>query len=308
MRSSKQMLYSRPMAKVLVVGSSNYDLVWRTARVPARGETVAGTSFATFMGGKGANQAVAAGRLGASVAFCGSFGTDSFGDEMLLAVSASGVDVSFVRRSRLPSGTASVVVEESGSNQIVVALGANMDLQPADVLAALQSLQPEYVLAQLEVPLDAVEAAASSSARFVLNPAPAAELPASLLARCFALVPNETEIATLVPGRSASEAAKSLLDKGVENVILTLGERGVEWVSATGTVFVPSHKVVAVDTVAAGDVFCGAFVTGLSAGKPMEEALRYANAAAAISVTRHGAQASAPYPHEVEKMLSTSPL
>ncbi|MES1227096.1 MAG: PfkB family carbohydrate kinase, partial [Armatimonadota bacterium] len=143
------------MSKVLVVGSSNYDLCWSCSSLPLKGQTVGGTSFATFMGGKGANQAVAAARIGASVAFCGSVGSDSFGDQMLEGISGAGADVSFVKRSPLPSGTASVVVESSGANQIVVALGANMDLNPDDVRAAIEKFEPDYILAQLEVPLEA---------------------------------------------------------------------------------------------------------------------------------------------------------
>lgn len=286
------------MSRVLIVGSANFDLVWRTRRLPVRGETVIGTHFATFPGGKGANQAVAAGKLGANVFFCGSVGADSFGDSLIASLQSANVDTTWVRRSELPTGSASVIVEEdSGANQIVVALGANYDLSADHVSAAMTAIQPDYVLAQCEIPIAAIEAASQTQGKFLLNPAPAVALPDSLLARCEAILPNETELSVI------AGSASILLVKGAKNVILTQGAEGVTWFSGERQDSIPTHKVDAVDTVAAGDVFCGAFVTALSEGKDFRSAIQFANAAAAISVTRHGAQASAPTRAEVEAML-----
>lgn len=287
------------MGKVLVVGSSNFDLVWRCDRLPLRGETVAGNSFATFMGGKGANQAVAAARAGAEVAFCGCVGRDSFGDQMVAAVAESGVDVRFVGRCEVASGTAAVLVEEAGANQIVVALGANMELTAEAVSQAIRDFRPDYVLAQMEIPLAAVEAASECGCRFVLNPAPASALSPELVNRCYAVVPNESELGLVVPGRDAESAVLALLEAGAENVVVTLGEKGALWASGHRRTEVPGRAVTAVDTVGAGDVFCGALVACLAGGSEFEEAIEFANAAAAISVTRHGAQASAPFRDEI---------
>jgi ribokinase len=291
------------MGRVLVVGSSNYDLVWRCERLPQKGETVAGNSFATFMGGKGANQAVACARAGAEVAFCGCVGRDSFGDQMRAAIESAGVDVGHLSRSDTPSGTAAVLVEDSAANQIVVALGANLELSGESVEAAVAQFRPEYILAQMEIPLEALRAASRLGAKFVLNPAPAQALDAELVSQCYAVVPNESELNLVVPGLFGDDAVEALLQMGAQNVVVTLGEKGAVWATATTLVEVDGYPMAAVDTVGAGDVFCGAMVAALSNGETFESAVRFANAAAGISVTRHGAQASAPERAEVLALM-----
>ncbi len=295
------------MSKILVVGSSNLDFVWRCPRLPERGETVAGGSFATYAGGKGANQAVAAGRLGADAALCACVGNDIFGEQMKSSIGQAGVDVRFVRTGGSPSGTACIAVQDDGSNQIVVAPGANMELTAHDVRQAADALNPKIALAQCEISMEAIEAASTAAPIFLLNPAPAAPLPAEVIARCFALIPNETELRLLASASDQDQAAAELLAKGAKNVIVTLGAEGVDWYSqAEGRLRFPAHQVEAVDTVAAGDVFCGALAASLAAGQGMRDAIAYASAAAAVSVTRHGAQASCPTHAQVMDLMSGS--
>src|SRR5580658_6216376 len=208
---------------VLVVGSANADHVFRGPRLPSAGETVLGSSFSIFPGGKGANQAVAAGRLGAQASFVGCVGSDADGEMLLSSLRSSGVDVRFVSRSELATGAAGIFVDDSGRNMIVAVPGANAMVLAESVASALEAVQPSFVLCQLEVPMAAVSAA-SLGPRFVLNPAPACPVPEEVLARCFAIVPNETELEALTGVAPVDEAtcrlgASKLLDKGVENVI-----------------------------------------------------------------------------------------
>lgn len=290
---------------ILVVGSANADHVFRGPRLPLPGETVLGDSFAIFPGGKGANQAVAAGRLGADVSFVGSMGQDADGDMLLAGLQEAGVDTRFVWRRAEPTGAAGIFVDENGRNMIVAAPGANALVTAEEVETALRSAQPEWVLCQLEVPMPAM-VAASTGPKFVLNPAPARAVPEEVLSRCFAIVPNETELEALTGIAPTDEAscragAAKLLEKGVENVIVTLGERGAQWVWNGGSRIYGAPSVKAIDTTAAGDVFCGALVSFLSFGRQMDEAIHWANRAAALSTTRLGAQSSAPTREEVER-------
>ncbi len=295
------------MSKILVVGSSNLDFVWRCPRLPLRGETVAGGAFATYTGGKGANQAVAAGRLGADVALCACVGDDMFGAQMREAVASAGVDVADVRSSGAPSGTAGILVEEDGANQIVVALGANLELSADDVRRAAARHAPQIVLAQCETRMEPVEASAGAAPVFILNPAPATDVPADIIRRCFAIIPNETEISRMTGIQDEALAAQRLLELGAQNVVVTLGSQGLAWYADGGLKMrIPAHVVEAVDTVAAGDVFCGAFATALAEGQDFEMCLRFASAASAISVTRHGAQSSCPLRGEVDHLMSPS--
>ncbi len=289
---------------ILIVGSANVDHVFRSPRLPNPGETILGQSFAIHPGGKGANQAVAAGKLGGSVSFVGCVGLDADGALLTQSLSEAGVDLQYLRKLDTPTGAAGILVGDEGTNVIVVAPGANAFVTAAQVAAALDSVKPKYVLAQLEIPIEAIEEV-SHADRFILNPAPAQPLSAEILARCFALTPNETELEILtgiVPDDDATcqAAAWKLLDKGVENVIVTLGARGSYWVSQSGNRLCPPPHVNALDTTAAGDVFNGALVTFLAEGRDIANAIDLANHAAALSTTRPGAQESAPSRSELQ--------
>ena len=295
---------------IVVVGSSNTDLVVRVPRLPAAGETVLGGDLSTVAGGKGANQAVAAARLGARVTFVACVGSDAFGTAAVQHYREEGIDVRYVRTTTAaPSGVALIFVDAAGHNVIAVAPGANNDLTPDDIeLAASAIRAADVLLVQLETPLATVEAAVhhahTAGVPVILNPAPARPLPASLLAGIDVLTPNELE-ARIVAGLPAdaplSAAAITLLDAGVGSVIITLGEAGA-YVAPRGSepFTVPAFRVVAVDTVAAGDAFNGGLAVAFGKGKDLVDAVRYANAVAAVSVTRPGAQTSLPTAMEVE--------
>jgi len=305
---------------VVVVGSSNTDMAVRVPRIPRPGETVVGRDFQMNGGGKGANQAVAAARAGGRVRFVTALGADGFGDRARDAFVAEGIDVGLVRRvPDTASGVALIFVDEAGENSIAVASGANAALAPADVIGLATSLgRDDVVLAQLEIALDtvaaAVEIARDRGARVILNPAPARALPDAVLRGVSILTPNEQEAAQLT-GVEATDteaglarAARVLHDRGVRDVAITLGLRGV-FVSSSGrSTLVKAFRVDAVDTTAAGDVFNGALAVALIEGRPLLDAVRFANAAAAVSVTRAGAQASAPRRSEIEAMLHEGAL
>jgi ribokinase len=298
------------MGKILVIGSSNTDMTIVTERFPKPGETIIGGTFSINAGGKGANQAVAAARLGAEVSFITKLGNDVFGATALEGFKKEAIDVTNVLIDQhQASGTALITVNSSGENMIVVAPGANNNLIPDD-LEVLKNLLPsnDILLMQLEIPLPTVLYAANeakkSGTRVILNPAPATVLPDSLLQDLFLITPNETE-ARLITGIdvtdeiTARSAANELKRRGVQNVIITLGSQGA-WLSTdTIDLLVPVPKVAAVDTTAAGDIFNGALAHYLTTDKAFEAAVVYACKAASISVTRFGAQASAPYAHEI---------
>jgi len=286
------------MSRILVVGSANADLVFRSPRFPRPGETVIGTDYQIHPGGKGANQAVAAARLGASVAFCGCVGGEAHGELLRASLEEAGVDTTHLRVVDAPTGTAGIIVEEGGANMIVVHPGANARLTSDDVALAMRHVQPSVVLAQLEIPLEAVQAAAEHPF-FILDPAPAQELPAELLARCQIITPNETELFALCQAPSREAAVHELLARGAKNVIVTLGEEGCLWATASEIKHLASPRVKAVDTTAAGDAFAGALAHFLVSGQEMEQAIRQAMRVAAISVTRHGAQESMPTAEEL---------
>lgn len=302
------------MKNVLVVGSSNTDLVIRVPRIPRPGETVLGGAFSSAAGGKGANQAVAAARAGGRVTLVARLGDDLFGREALAGLGRDGIDTRFVLTTPgAPSGIALITVDERGENSISVASGANALLSVADVgTAAGAFAAADIVLLQLESPLGTVEAAAGEAGKrgvpVILNPAPARELGDALLAGVSVLTPNEHEAELLTgiavrDGRSAREAARRLLDRGPRTVVVTLGERGVYALSEGFDGAVPAFPVRAVDTTAAGDVFNGALAVALAEKLALPEALRFAQAAAAVSVTRPGAQPSAPTRAEIEALL-----
>jgi ribokinase len=302
--------------KILVIGSSNTDMIIKLDRIPQPGETVLGGEFATAAGGKGANQAVAAARAGGDVTLVARVGQDMFGETALAGFIQAGIQVQYVTRDpAAPSGVALIFVAKDGENCIAVAGGANGRLSPADVSEAKGAVAgASAVLMQLETPLASVQTAAELAARakvrVILNPAPARVLPEELLRLVSILTPNETE-ATLLSGISvtddatAARAAAGLRARGAETVILTLGARGAFVAAASGAELVPGFRVKAVDSTAAGDIFNGALAVALGEGRPLLEAVRFANAAAAISVTRLGAQPSAPERKEIESLLAS---
>lgn len=276
---------------VVVVGSANLDLVARTARLPAPGETVTGRDYLEACGGKGVNQAIAAARAGARVAFVGAVGRDHAGDVLRAALVADGVDVAHLATVDAPTGRALIGVADSGENSIIVVPGANHAIGPAHVAAARAVIgAARVVLAQLEVPLGVVEAAmaaAGPDAIRVLNPAPAAALPAALLARLDLITPNEHEVG-LLGGVDALRAA------GVARVVVTEGSRGARLVDAMGERRVPAYPARPVDTTGAGDAFCGTLAARLAAGDDVERALRAGSAAGALATETAGAVPSLP--------------
>ncbi|HPY29649.1 MAG TPA: ribokinase [Verrucomicrobiota bacterium] len=301
---------------LVVVGSSNTDMIIKLDRIPKPGETLLGGEFAIAAGGKGANQAVAAARAGGAVTFVARVGRDMFGDRALAGFRADGLNVKHVIRDRThPSGVALIFVGKDGENSIAVASGANGKLTPADVVKAKSALRGASVLLlQLETPLNTVQAAAdlavAAGARVILNPAPARPLPDKLLRQVYLLTPNESEAGlltgmTVTSPATAVKAAGKLLARGVRHVIITLGARGALIAGSEGHALIPAFKVKPVDTTAAGDVFNGTLAVALAERRTLAEAARFACAAAAISVTRVGAQTSIPRRREIERLLAT---
>ncbi|MCK3685545.1 ribokinase [Maribellus sp. YY47] len=296
---------------ILVVGSSNTDMVVKTSHFPLPGETILGGEFLMNPGGKGANQAVAARRLGGEVVFVGKTGNDIFGKQAVQLLAEEGIDTKHILvDENSPSGVALITVDGKGENNIVVASGANGTLVPKDLAELGEILKASgMVLLQLEIPLETVayvaDLAVGLQKKVILNPAPAQALPDSLLKGLYLITPNETEASQLtgieVNDRdSALEAAKALVAKGVQNVIVTMGSAGAFVLSTEYTGMVEAPKVTAVDTTAAGDTFNGALAVFLSEGMKMQEAVRLACVAASVSVTRNGAQASVPFRNEIE--------
>ncbi|MGA5101742.1 ribokinase [Streptomyces lavendulocolor] len=292
------------MTHIVVLGSTNMDLVAYVSRAPKLGETVTGREFRTVPGGKGANQAVAAARAGAEVSMIGAVGSDEFGTRLRAGLTGAGVDTDLLRTVDGPSGTAHIVVDDEGSNAIVVVPGANgtvTSLAPGDetLIATGTAL-----LLQLELPLSAVvagaEAARRHGVRTILTPAPAQPLPPGLLAATDLLVPNEHEAATLT-GQADPHAAAEALLRHVPEVVITLGAAGSLYAArGADPVTVPAPRVRAVDTTAAGDTFVGALAVALGEGTPVPDALAWASSAAALSVQRPGASSSMPYRTEID--------
>lgn len=305
---------------ICVVGSSNMDLVSRVPRTPRRGESIIGHSFGTFYGGKGANQAVMAARLGARVTLVTRLGRDVFGEDILRNYRAQGVDVSHVAfDDSVSTGVATILVDDDAQNYLVVVPGANGKLSAGDVRAAGSAIASAgSVVCQLEIPQDAVleafRLARAAGARTILNPAPAPAqpLPDALLALTDLCVPNETEAESLtgLPVSTIAEAesaARALLSRGPKAVIVTLGARGALCVTSDGAEHIPALRVDAVDPTAAGDAFIGALAVFLGEGDALSAAVRKANVVAALSVTRMGAQSSLPYRAEVDAALRSLP-
>lgn len=297
-------------SKIIVVGSSNMDMVIQTDHIPVPGETVLSGSFFMNPGGKGANQAVAVARLGGEVGFVSKLGNDIFGKQFSKLFNDEGIDTSFiVSADDLPSGVALITVDRSGENSIVVASGANAHLRFADIEPALPLIaQAGIILLQLEIPMDTVNEvvayAAQKGVKVILNPAPANQLSQELLARIDILTPNKTEAGMLagmkvVSMETACKAAKAICKQGVKNVVVTMGALGAIICQEGKCTVVEAEKVETVDTTAAGDVFNGALAVALAEGKDLVHAVSFASQAAAISVTRLGAQSSIPYRNEL---------
>jgi ribokinase len=300
--------------KIVVVGSINTDLVAMSKRMPAAGETVMGDTFFMNSGGKGANQAVAVARLGGDLTFVCKKGNDMFGERAINILKEEKIDTSYVFSDPdNPSGVALITVDENAENRIVVIPGANGTLSETDLKKAEKPLdEAEYLLMQMEIPMRTIEYAANvataKGTKVILNPAPANKLSAELLSKLYLITPNETE-AEIISGinvhddESAIKAAAKITEMGVEKVVITLGSKGALIYENGKHEIVPAHKVKAVDTTAAGDVFNGAMTVALSEGKSLTEAVRFACKASAISVQRAGAQSSVPYRHEVENFI-----
>ncbi len=302
------------MAKILVVGSINMDLVVRVPRPPAPGETILGGDFQTFSGGKGANQAVAAARLGGEVTLVGRVGHDDFGYELVQGLADNRVNTNHVVKDPgSKSGIAMITVADNGENSIVVAPGANTLLSKDIILKHRKLIQKaDLLLVQLECPLLtvtlAIELAHAYKVPVVLNPAPAQPLPESLLAKVTVLTPNESELALLSGENDLEQGIKTLRSRGVKSVVVTLGAQGARLVSETADLLLPSFKVAPVDTTAAGDAFNGALAVMLAEGKPLPEAVRYGTAAGALATTKIGAQPSLPTRYAVEQLLVDAQL
>jgi ribokinase len=296
--------------KIAVLGSANTDMVIVADHFPAPGETLLGGKFLLNPGGKGANQAVAAARLGGNVSFISRVGEDIFGEETLQHLQKEGIDTQGVKRHHSePSGVALITVDKEGENTIVVASGANMTLSPQELEQHLPLIEAcDMLLMQLEIPIDTVVAAARAAyemgKKVILNPAPAAVLPAEIYPYIHVLTPNETETAYLtgilpVDEPSARSAAEKLVSLGVELVIITMGAVGAYLFSKNRQQVIPAPKIKAVDSTAAGDTFNGGLAVALAEGMDLEAAINFANQAAALSVTKMGAQASIPLREEV---------
>ncbi|MES2796313.1 MAG: ribokinase [Bacteroidota bacterium] len=299
------------MNNILIIGSNNTDMMVKTNRFPREGETVFGGKFLMNQGGKGSNQAVAAARLGAKVTFVTKVGNDIFGKQTVENLKKEGVDTSQILVDEsASSGIALITVNEKGENNIVVASGANMNLQIADILQIDKYiLLADVILLQLEIPMETVEYVAEKAKKYgkkiILNPAPATKLSDKLLDGLYLITPNQSEAELLIGTEITDEdplrrSADLLRLKGVKNVIFTLGEKGIFLSNLTTSKYFDPPRVKVIDTTAAGDIFNGALATALSNGKDWNESIEFATNAASISVTRIGAQASAPTLAEVE--------
>ncbi len=297
------------MGKVVVIGSSNTDMVFNCKKMPLPGETITGNAFDIIPGGKGANQAVAAARAGAAVTFIARVGNDDFGRRAVDGYRKDGINTSYISTDPdQPSGTAMIMVDESGQNSIVVVPGANGNLMPEDITKAEEAIrEADVVLIQLEIPIPTVQHALSLARRYgtmtILNPAPAIPLAASLLNLVDLITPNETETHLLTGIEPDSEetlqAAADKLRRNTQKAIITLGDKGAFLSTSDSSLTIPVQPVKAVDTTAAGDVFNGFLAAGLSAGKSLGEAIALANQAASRSVTKKGAQPSIPHLNEL---------
>lgn len=299
---------------IYVIGSSNTDMVIKTPKLPMPGETVLGGDFLMNAGGKGANQAVAAARLGGKVVFVAKVGDDIFGKQALQQFTKEKINIQYIKTDpHHPSGVALINVDAKGENCISVASGANGFLSEADITPVFEEMRPnDILLVQLEIQLStvayAIQKAHEKGVRIILNPAPMTALPNEIWEHLYLITPNETETQLLTGMQvndevSAKAASKQLIDKGIANVIITLGAKGAYLHTQSAAKQLPAPIVKAIDTTAAGDCFNGALVVALAEGNSLEEAVIFATKAASIAVTRMGAQASMPYRHELDELL-----
>ena len=302
------------MKKICVLGSINIDLVTKTPRFAQPGETLEGEAFNTFPGGKGANQAVAAGRLGADVTFLGKVGSDAFAEVALDALCSAGVKTEYIKKEDTSTGTATIIVNAQGENKIIIVPGANGRVDVQYVQAHIEAIDnADILMLQLEVPLETVAWAAQYAAKHgktvILDPAPATTLPETLLKCCSIITPNETEL-QIVTGINSSgdagirQAADLLLAQGVGCVVNKRGAKGAYWLTREEMNGIPGFTVTVVDTTAAGDSFNAGLAVSLAKGCDMAESIRYANAVGAISVTKMGAQSAMPTADEVSRFIS----
>ncbi len=297
------------MKKIVVIGSANTDMVVKSAKLPLPGETLLGGAFFMNAGGKGANQAVAAARAGGNVTLITKVGNDIFGKQTIEGLQKENINTDYVFvDDTAPSGTALIMVNDDGENCIVVAPGANAKLLPADIERVKDILDAEIILMQLEIPMETIievtKIAKSSNQKVIINPAPAQKLNDELLNGLFVITPNETEASFLtginvVDEETASQAADIFLNKGVQNVIITLGKQGAYFQNENLKLKINAPVVQAVDTTAAGDTFSGALTVAITENMLWENAVQFAVEAASLSVTKLGAQSSVPYRSEI---------
>ena len=304
------------MGKIAVIGSANVDMTVTVEEFPKPGETIFGQHFERFPGGKGANQAVGCAKLGANTVFFGKMGADSFKDYLFAHMSDCGVDLGQVIISKSNStGVALISVDRGGQNQIIVVSGSNMELTATEVKNHSDVFDnADVILTQLEIPMETVEKvvelAGEKNVILILNPAPARQLPDKIFQNVDYLTPNEIELAILsdAPVNTLEElraAARSLIKRGIKNIIVTTGEKGAHWISESEERVFQTRKVTAKDTTAAGDAFNGALAVALSRGNTIPEAIEYANLVASIAVTRMGAQTSMPTSREVDDLIQS---
>lgn len=301
-------------SQIVVIGSLNMDMVVRINNMPQIGETILGNGLATIPGGKGANQAIAAARLGAQVSMIGRVGDDDHGKVLISNLKAAGVDTEGVLiDDKAHTGLAFINVTDIGDNSIIVVPGANHCCKPSDVDKNIKLIKKaNVVIVQLEIPIEtvihAIETAKKLGKKVILNPAPAANLPADLYRKIDIITPNESELEVLTTTKSRKDDAyqircKELLEKGIDTVIVTLGKKGAAMINNNGFEYFPAVKVQAIDTTAAGDSFTAAFAAALMEGAEYEEAIQFANNVAALVATRKGAQTSLPWKPEVKAFI-----
>ena len=297
------------MKKIFVIGSANTDMVVKSAKLPLPGETLLGGTFFMNAGGKGANQAAAAARLGGNVTMVAKVGNDIFGKQTIDGLQKENINTDFVFVDEVaPSGIALIMVNDEGENSIVVAPGANANLLPSDIEKVTSITEAEIILMQLEIPIETIASviknAKANHQNVILNPAPAQKLNDELLESLFLITPNETEASLLTGIKvddevTASLAAHIFLDKGVQNVIITLGSKGAYFQNNKLSLKIDAPVIKAMDTTAAGDTFSGALAVAITEKMEWEKAIQFAVEAASISVTRLGAQSSLPYRNEI---------
>lgn len=300
----------RNTTSILVVGSINVDLVAQMERFPNDGETVIGKKYLTVFGGKGANQAVAAARLGAEVHFIGCVGQDNFSEKIIKNLKQEKIDTSLIGKVNQPTGTAFILVNQNAVNKIIVIPGANKEVTPEYIKTAFKRLKskPKITLLQLEIPINSVIEAAKQAkgigSLVILNPAPAQKLPNSIFNYLDYIIPNETEAKSLTAENTVEKAAIVLKNSGAKNVIITMGNKG-SLIFKDKVKYIPPYKIKAVDPTAAGDAFIAAFAVSISNGKPETETIQSANAAGALTATKIGAQISLPFGTDLVEFIKS---